>query len=343
VLQTPAGWLADRIGRRQTLALGIGLALPSIFLMMEIHDARAFSALYGVASAAVWPAMMAQVGDTHAPTARAGALNVLNIAQLLGLGGGTMAGVTLAGTLSYQATFAACLVFSGLALALAFRGAQRDGSPVRPAGRHRRHWPSLRRHLLTPGLLLLAAIVLLLSIGTTVQAPAIGAYTSQVLQTKMHVLGLMLIAPAVVAAFVAVRCGRLADRFGRQPPLIAGLALAALSYFALSQTTSPLLAVHLVVLAGLAYAVSIPAWGAAVLDTTELGSRGLVLGAVATVQAFGGVAGQAIGGVVNGAWGPLAPFKLGAILLVFALVLTVVHLRHQRQTHGSVAIPVRAG
>jgi predicted MFS family arabinose efflux permease len=123
--------------------------------------------------------------------------------------------------------------------------------------------------------------------------------------------------------------------------MIIGLALAALSYYALSQTTSPLIAVHLVVLAGLAYAVSIPAWGAAVLDATDLGSRGLVLGALATVQAFGGAAGQAIGGVVNGAWGPLAPFKMGAILLMLALVLTIVHLQHQRRTMAGDLIPVR--
>jgi MFS family permease len=343
VLQTPAGWLADRIGRRQTLALGIGLALPSVVLMMQVRDPNlflAFSAIYGAGSAAVWPAMMAQIGDTHERSSRAGALNMLNLAQLMGLGLGTMAGVMLIDMLNYQATFAACLAFSSLALVLAYQGARRENAappaPVAPKPRI-----PLRERLMTPGLLMLAGIVLLLSIGTTVQAPAIGAYTSEVLNTKMHVLGLMLLAPGLVAGVVALRCGKLADRFGRQPPMIIGLALAALSYYALSQTSSPLIAVHLVVLAGLAYAVSIPAWGAAVLDATELGSRGLVLGALATVQAFGGAAGQAIGGVVNGAWGPLAPFKIGAILLMLALVLTIVHLQHQRRSTAAAPVAVR--
>lgn len=335
LFQIPAGWLADRIGRRQTLVLGLALSLPSVLLMMQVQDPDlflAFSALYGVGSAAVWPAMMAQVGDTHMAARRAGALNVLNLAQLVGLGLGTMVGVTLTDLISYQAAFTACLSFNALALVLAYRGARSATAWSASSRAKERSRLSPRRRLLKPGVLLLAGIVLLLSIGTTVQAPVIGAYASEVLRTKLYVLGLMLIGPGLVGAFLAIRCGRLADRFGRQPPLIVGLALAALSYYALSQTTSPLVAVHLVVLAGLAYAVSLPAWGAAALDATELGSRGLVLGALATVQTLGGAAGQAIGGAVNGAWGPVAPFKMGAVILMLALVLTVMHLHHQRRT-----------
>src|SRR3972149_570687 len=97
--------------------------------------------------------------------------------------------------------------------------------------------------------------------------------------------------------------------------LIVGLGVAAVCSSAPTQTSPPLLAVNLVVLAGLAYAVSIPAWGAAALDATELGGRGLVLGMLATVQGFGGAAGQAIGGFNNAAWGPLAPVRLGGVPL----------------------------
>ena len=180
-------------------------------------------------------------------------------------------------------------------------------------------------------MLLLAGIALLLSIGTTVQAPIVGEYTNDVLNTKLHVLGLMLLAPAALAVVFIVRFGHLADRFGRQVPMIGGLAVAAVCYFALSQTTNPLLAVNLVVLAGLGYAVSIPAWGAAALDATELGGRGLMLGVLATVQGLGGAMGQALGGLSSAAWGPVAPFKLGAVLLMLALMLTVMHLYHQRR------------
>lgn len=332
LLQAPAGWLADRLGRRRTLTLGIAISIPSILLMLQVQDAKsflAFSALYGAGSAAIWPAIMAYVGDTHDPSTRGRTLHALNLSQLLGLGIGTMAGVTLLDLISYQAAFAACLTFSALALGFAYRGA-RVSAPISPKEVAEK-LPIDLRAIFSVRLLLLAAIALTLSIGTTVQAPVIGVYTSDVLDTRMHVLGLMIIGPAVVAGVVAVRFGHLADRFGRHIPLIGGLTVASLCYFLLSQTSQPLLAVHLVVLAGLAYAISIPAWGAAALDATEIGGRGLVIGMLATVQGLGGITGQAVGGLSSAAWGPLAPFKLGAILLGVAVILTVMHFhQHER-------------
>ena len=336
LLQAPAGWLADRLGRRRTLTLGIAVSLPSVFLMLQVQDATsflAFSALYGAGSAAIWPAIMAYVGDTHQPSTRGRTLNLLNMSQLLGLMLGTMAGVTLTDYISYQAAFAACLSFSALALVLAYRGARSTGATIV------RNVPATteevsRRSLFSVRVLLLAGIALLLSIGTTVQAPVVVEYSRDVLHTKLQVMALMLLAPGAVAAVIAIRLGRVADRFGRQLPLIGGLGVAAICYYALSQTSHPLLAVHLVVLAGLAYAVSIPAWGAAALDASEFGGRGLLLGVLATVQGIGGAAGQAIGGLTNAAFGPVAPFKVGAVLLMLALVLTVMQLRQQRRTEA---------
>lgn len=333
LLQAPAGWLADRIGRRRTLTLGIAISLPSVFLMLQVQEPAsflAFSGLYGAGSAAIWPAIMAYVGDTQQESTRARTLNLLNISQLVGLGAGTMAGVTLLDLISYKAAFGACLGFSALALFFAYRGARRTPRTVVRAKAEAT--PRLHPRLLSLRILFLAGIALLLSIGTTVQAPVVSTYANDVLHTKLYVMGLMLIGPGVAAAFLAIRFGHLADRFGRQLPLIGGLAVAALCYLALSQTTHPLLAVYLIVLAGLAYAVSIPAWGAAALDATEFGSRGLLLGMLATVQGIGGALGQAVGGLTNAAYGPVAPFKIGALLLALALVLTLMHLQHQRRS-----------
>ncbi|MCI0778049.1 MAG: MFS transporter [Chloroflexi bacterium] len=336
--QTPAGWLADRVGPRRTLALGISIAIVTVFLMSQVQDATSFllfSALYGVGSAAVWPAVMASVGDSVERNVRARVLNTINISQLVGLGLGTMVGVTLLDVISYQAAFVACLSFSALALALAYRGVR-----VREqAEQEVQSAPSERfgRGIFSVRVMLLAGIALLLSIGATIQAPVVADYSNEVLHTKIHVLGIMLLAPAVVAGFLLIRFGHIADKFGRQLPLMLGLGLAAVCYYLLSQTSNPLLAANLVVLAGLGYAISIPAWGAAALDATEAGGRGLMLGVLGTVQGLGGVVGQAVGGLSNAAWGPVAPFKIGAMLLMLALLLTAMHLYHQRRNAPALA------
>jgi MFS family permease len=113
-------------------------------------------------------------------------------------------------------------------------------------------------------------------------------------------------------------------------PLVAGLFVASISIFALTLTTSPFIVVNLVVIAGLAYAISIPAWAAAALDATDAGARGLWLGTLTAVQGLGVAGGQALGGVIGGIWGPLAPFKLAALLLMVALTLIISHQAVQR-------------
>jgi MFS family permease len=186
----------------------------------------------------------------------------------------------------------------------------------------------------TPGIAMLAVIVLFLTVGTSLHTPMIGAYTHDVLRVKMSFLALLFPLPAVAAGIALWRLRKLEERYGRHVLLIGGLFVASISIFALTLTANPFIAVNLVVLAGLAYAISIPAWGAAALDATDVGSRGLWLGALSAVQGLGVAGGQALGGVIGGVWGPLAPFKLAALLLMLALAMIVAHQLAQSRGAG---------
>lgn len=332
VWQTPAGWLADKLGRRVMLCAGIAIGLPALALMMALpskHLFLAFSGLYGLSAATMWPALLAHVGDTHEPNRRGRALHFLNMAQLLGLGLGTMIGVFLGDLVSYTSVFIACLSFNLLALFVSLR---HQPAPACPVGKECGEEVQLSalRSMLRPGVMILGAIILFLSLGIAVQTPAIGVYTDQVLRVQMHQAAYLLLLPGAAAVVVALKCSHLADRFGRHLPLIVGLTVTALSLFALTLTRSPFLAVNLAALAGLSYAVSVPAWCAAAIDATQVHCRGLLLGTLATLQGLGGAAGQAAGGKVSEMYGPLAPFHFAAILLGVAVLLTVVHIRHQQ-------------
>lgn len=334
--QTPAGWLADRIGRRLTMVIGIAIGIPTLIAMLQVPEPHAFlglSALLGLSAATMWPAFMAHLGETLPQNRRGSVMSALNVAGMVGLGLGTVVGVVLTDFISYGAAFAACLAFNGLALAFA---ARKCTFRVRPAASIEERRPHAGGRHFTPAIISLGAIVLFLSLGTTIHTPVVGQYVTEVLDTKLYVMALFLIPSASVAAVVMVKFGHVADRFGRHVPLVAGLSLAALSLFLLTLTRNPLLAVNLAVLAGLAYAVSLPAWSAAALDATDIGSRGLLLGALTAVQGLGGALGQALGGRVGEMYGPLAPFKFGAVLLVVALLLTLWHLQiTQRQRRRS--------
>jgi MFS family permease len=287
-----------------------------------------FSALLGLAAATMWPAFMAYVGETTPHGRRTSTMSMLNIAQMAGIGIGTVAGVLMVDFVTYGAAFWACIGFNGMALLMVLRGI--DESRARDAIVEVKEEVATRSNgAWSPGIAVLAIIVLFLTLGTSMHTPMIGAYTRDVLEVKMSYMAMLFPAPAVVAAFAMWKFGRHADRFGRQVPLVAGLAVAALCIFALTLTTNPFIVVNLVVLAGLAYAVSVPAWGAAALDATDAGSRGLWLGTLSAIQGLGVAGGQALGGAVGGVWGPLAPFKIAALMLVVALALTLMHQAHQ--------------
>lgn len=336
--QPAAGWIADRAGRRITMLVGMVVSVPVLVLMMEVPDARAFlvfSALLGIGAATMWPAFMAHVGETTPHHRRARTMSLLNIAQMSGIGLGTLVGVLMVDFVTYSGAFWMCILFSTLALGMVWRSVDRKVDvrtliiPAEAVADPRRADPAAWK----PGILVLAFIVLFLTIGTSLHTPMIGAYTHDVLKVKLSFMAMLFPGPAVLAGIAMWRLSHVADRYGRQVPLVAGLFVASICIFALTLTTSPFIAVNLVVVAGLAYAISIPAWGAAALDATDAGSRGLWLGTLSAVQGLGVAGGQAMGGVIGGVWGPLAPFKIAALMLMLALAIIVTHQAlHRRRT-----------
>ena len=336
LVQTPAGWVSDRVGRRATMLFGAAISLPTLWLMMAVPNEKAFlafSAILGVGAATMWPAFMAHVGETTPHSSRNRTLSFLNVAMMGGAGIGTFAGVLFADYVTYSAVFWLCIGFNALALYMVARNI--SDRPV-VAARIQEH---VQRTVAdptawTPSIGVLAVIVLFVTLGTSLHTPMIGAYARDFLQVKMSHLAIFFPVPALIAAFLFWRYTRIADRFSRHVPLIGGLFVAALCLFGLTLTPNPLVVVTLVVMAGLACAISIPAWSAVALDATDAGGRGVWLGALATVQGVGVAGGQGLGGVIGGMWGPLAPFKLAALMLFVALVLIVGHYRLQTHRRG---------
>ncbi len=116
--QPIAGWIADRAGRRITMLAGMLGSVPVLVLMMEVPDARAFlafSALLGIGAATMWPAFMAHVGETTPHGRRARTMSLLNIAQMAGIGLGTLCGVLMVDFVTYAGAFWMCILFSALA------------------------------------------------------------------------------------------------------------------------------------------------------------------------------------------------------------------------------------
>jgi DHA1 family multidrug resistance protein-like MFS transporter len=323
VTRTPAGWLTDRWGRKTVLAGGILLSLLPLALMLRTQDRRSFLLLNGVnglGAGCIWPAVYAGVADTYRHSERGLIMGVLSTVMLGGLALGPITGNILLGLTSYRAGFLTCIVLVGVVLVLVLGLARETReTPQRPAVA-----PASGRVLsLTGELVQLGSIALLLTVSLALLLPIISLYGSEILGVNKVTMGLMLAVPGVFTALALLPAGYLADRIGRKPPIVIGLALLTVCYAAAPATINLLVVAAGATCAGLGYALAVPAWNALAMDRIPPGGRGLLLGAVATVQGAGLAVGPVVGGYLWEHIGPYAPFTTGAGLLLAATVLSL--------------------
>jgi len=321
--RTPAGWLADKWGRKAVLVGGILLSILPLTLMLRVADPRTFlllNALNGLGAGCIWPAVYAGVADTYRRSERGLIMGVLSTVMLGGLALGPITGNILLGLTSYRAGFLTCIALVGIVLVFVLslaretrETAQQSDAP--PVGDYLRS--------LTGELIHLGSIALLLTVSLAFLLPIISLYGSEILGVDNITMGLMLAVPGVITALALLPAGHLADRIGRKPPIVVGLALLTLCYACAPVTTNLLVVAAGATCAGLGYALAVPAWNALAMDRIPVAGRGLLLGAVATVQGAGLAVGPVVGGYLWEHIHPYAPFAAGAVLLFAATMLSL--------------------
>jgi len=321
--RTPAGWLADRWGRKAVLVGGILLSILPLTLMLRVQDPRTFlllNGLNGLGAGCIWPAVYAGVADTYRRSERGLIMGVLSTVMLGGLALGPITGNILLGLTSYRAGFLTCIALVGVVLVIVLSLARE----TRETAQHtavlsmRDQFRSLSGELLQLG-----SIALLLTVSLALLLPIISLYGSEILGVDKITMGLMLAFPGVITALALLPAGYLADRIGRKPPIVSGLALLTVCYAAAPATTNLLVVAAGATCAGLGYALAVPAWNALAMDRIPPGGRGLLLGAVATVQGAGLAVGPVVGGYLWEHIHPYAPFAAGAVLLLSATILSL--------------------
>src|SRR3970282_1989618 len=98
------------------LLIGFACMLPAILLMLFVQDSVAyllFASFLGLGAAFIWPATYAISAAPYPPDRRGKVIGFLNLAQLLGLGVGTMGGAFLVQYLSPTQFLAALGAISG--------------------------------------------------------------------------------------------------------------------------------------------------------------------------------------------------------------------------------------
>ncbi len=321
-----AGALSDRIERKLGMVLGFSLMLIGLVLMGIFWDAHAyliFAAVFGLATAFLWPAVYAISADFYEASDRGKAVGFLNVAQLVGFGIGALIGAFVVNQLP---TLLFILAIAAIALALLiaiFRiPAYRGGGIIPKEEREKR--PPLKTTL-SKKLIFWSSLVLLIMVGVSIMIPAIRAYGTNQLEVSFTTLTLLLFPSIAAGAALYIPSGHFADSVGRTLPLIIGQLFVIAGGFIVAATRDPIMASAFTAFIFCGYVLSVPSLSAGMMDLAPASHRGTLIGLMVALSGLGLAIGPAIGGAIIDSFDAPQAFQAGSIAAAISLTAIVIY------------------
>jgi DHA1 family multidrug resistance protein-like MFS transporter len=249
-------------------------------------------------------------------------LGLMQMAVFSGSAVGPLIGGVLADQIGYRATFvlAGSLLLVS-ALLVAFLVEERFEPPPRRAG-HGETGGETWRLLLAPALLGIVVSLFALRAASMALQPIVPLLVEELARGSQAVnslAGLAMGVSGMTSAVASVGLGRLSDRIGQRPLLIASGALAAATFLPLGLTTQVWQVIVLQALFGIASGGMLPTANALVARLTPEGRRGTIYGFTTTASSLGAFVGPLVGTALAAALGLHAPF----LVIGLALAVTV--------------------
>ena len=344
------GRLSDRTGRRKVYILFglLVLAATSVaYAFVESYEALLLvRGLQGLGGAFVIPTTIALVNDlARSDAERGGNFGVFNTFRLIGFGFGPIVAGLVVQAGPYAVPYATLSGFDA-AFGVAVLGALVSFTLVtilieEPEMAAADASDDLSIAVVDDSAGRLFDPVFVLGIGTLFMAISIALFATlqepinQRLDQGPTWFGVQFSAVVIANVVLQVPIGRAADRIGRRPFLLVGLALLAPAVLAQGLVTTPvsMLVARLVhgVSVAMVFAPSLAVAG----DLAEAGESGTQLSVLTMAFGFGTAVGPLVSGALFG-YGFVVPFAVGAVLAVVALVLVLTQV--EETLEGAISI-----
>ncbi len=347
------GRLSDRTARRKVYIL-FGLAVLAVtsfaYALVESYEALlVVRALQGLGGAFVIPTTIALVNDlARSDAERGGNFGVFNTFRLIGFGFGPIVAGLVVQAGPYSLPFGASLSGFNAAFGVAVLGALVSFTLVMVLVNE----PPIARADATdevaiaifeadPGAGRLFDPIFVLGLSTFFMAISIALFAT--LQGPINTrlgqgptwFGVQFAAVVIANIALQVPIGRAADRIGRKPFLVGGMALLVPSVLAQGLVTSPwtMLLVRLVhgISVAMVFAPSLAIAG----DLAQEGHSGTTLSVLTMAFGYGTAGGPLLSGFLFG-YGFVVPFAVGAALGLLALLLVITQVE---ETLEGAALP----
>ena len=333
LLRPLVGWGLDRYGRRRFLLLGLAgyaLTMFSFAFISRVWGILLARTLQGIASSLLWLAARAITADVSAEDVRGLAFGGITQASSQGSLVGTFIGFTLLnarvslnGQVHRLGSWPLLFGFYGLAGLAALIMAWRRLPET--YARHQQHQSPPIAWSRPWTLLLLVTLVT--GASAALIWPILIVFLQDRLNVGVDVLSWAFLPSGLVWALLPRYLGRLADRFGRKPLMVLGLAAAAITSFLIPHLSSVIALAALGAWQALCYAAGDPAEQALVADLTGDDQRGRAYGLYALAADLGATIGP-----LGGAWlyqhqGAQWPFYANGVVLALCAAILWIWLR----------------
>lgn len=343
VLRTPVGWIIDKLGYRTTMLTGVLMTFVSVVLIAttSLHIWMIIGcALLGFGTAPLWPCVITGTTEVAGDEGKATIMSVVYMAWLSGVGLGPVAINFFVGENNYSTAFRlliGCMtVVVVVALLLPRKQSAARSNEEGSEGKDRmkkavvhsaasfmqrvsQYLGEVRRSMSVSPLLFPAMFVQTFALG--ILTPILTLYAKEVLKLTSFQYSMFLIAGGAVTVIFLVPMGKLVDRLGIRPFLIAGFTLSAAALLLFTFAKSMLLLYVLVTILGVGYAFIIPSWNALIASAIPPEKRGAVWGFFLTIEGLGMIVGPIVSGKLWDVYGYHAPFIMSGLVLVILLVL----------------------
>jgi MFS family permease len=333
LLRPLVGWGLDRYGRRRFFLfglLGYALAMVSFAFIDQVWGILLARVLQGTASSLLWLSARAITADVSDEDRRGVAFGSVDQSSSQGSMIGALIGfvilnaqISLTGQTFHLGSWALLFGFYGLVSLIALGIAWRKLPETYTRQEERQVQPIVWSR---PWVLLLL-VTLVTGASAAMISPILIVFLQDRLNVGIEVLSWAFLPSGLVWALLPRYLGRLADRFGRKPLMILGLAAAGITSFVIPHLTSIVALAALWAWQELCYAAGDPAEQALVADLTGNDQRGRAYG----LYAFAADLGATIG-PLGGAWlyqhqGVRWPFYANGIVLALCAVILWVGLK----------------
>jgi len=314
ILQPFAGAFIDRIGRRKPFILGglilMALATLGFVLVGRFTSLLLMRSLQGIGVALTIPAALALMSGSSKKETRGGSMGIYTTSRMVGFATGPLLGGALYDKFGFNAAFFAGAGFIVIAIILVQLWI--DEKPPKSSQQDPGKFRIIDPDLLSVGILGVAFATFVMAGGFSMMS-ALENEFNQRLNMSAFVFSIAFSALLFSRIFTQVPLGRLSDRIGRKPLIIAGLVLMAPSTALLGYAASVTQLTILRLLQGVgSAAVAAPAFAVAA-DLAKAGGEGRQMSIITMGFGLGIALGPLLAGVLA-VYSFVVPFIVGGAL-----------------------------